>query len=149
VSLRVPDGPGVRDDSGVYEGWEVSVHYDPLISKLIVWAGSRPEAIRRMRRALSEYRVLGIQTTLPFFQRALRHPAFERGDFDTSFVATLLEKEEEGPGSGPGTLEVAVAAAAIRELRERQAARLRPTGDGAPRSRWWEAGVRQAHGRRG
>jgi len=148
VALRVPDGPGVRDDSGVYEGWEVPVHYDPLISKLIVWAGSRPEAIQRMRRALSEYRVLGIQTTLPFFQRALRHPAFERGDFDTSFVATLLE-EEEWAGAGPGTVAVAVAAAAIRELRERQAARLRPTEDGAPRSPWWEAGVRQAHGRRG
>jgi len=147
VALRVPDGPGVRDDSGVYEGWEVPVHYDPLISKLIVWAGSRPEAILRMRRALSEYRVLGIQTTLPFFQRALRHPAFERGDFDTSFVATLLE-EEERAGAGPGAVEVAVAAAAIRELRERQAARLRPTEDGAPRSPWWEAGVRQAHGRR-
>ncbi len=148
VALRVPDGPGVRDDSGVYEGWNVPVHYDPLISKLIVWAGSRPEAIRRMRRALSEYRVLGIRTTLPFFQRALRHPAFESGDFDTSFVATLLE-EEEGAGSRPGTVEVAVAAAAIRELRERQAARLRPTEDGASRSPWWEAGVRQAHGRRG
>jgi acetyl-CoA carboxylase biotin carboxylase subunit len=148
VGLRVPDGPGVRDDTGVYEGWDVPVHYDPLISKLIAWAGSRPEAIRRMRRALSEYRVLGIQTTLPFFQQALRHPSFERGDFDTSFVTTLLE-EEEGAGSRPGTVAVAVAAAAIRELRERQAAQLRPTEDAAPRSPWWEAGVRQAHGRRG
>ena len=148
VGLRVPDGPGVRDDTGVYEGWDVPVHYDPLISKLIAWAGSRPEAIQRMRRALSEYRVLGIQTTLPFFQRALRHPSFERGDFDTSFVTTLLE-EEEGADSRPGTVAVAVAAAAIRELRERQAARLRPTEDAAARSPWWEAGVRQAHGRRG
>ena len=90
VGLRTPAGPGVRDDSGVYEGWEVPVHYDPLISKLIAWAGTRPEAIQRMRRALSEYKVVGIETTLPFFERVLRHPAFVAGDIDTSFIETAL-----------------------------------------------------------
>ena len=148
LALRVPDGPGVRDDSGVYEGWEVPVHYDPLISKLIVWAGSRPEAIQRMRRALSEYRVLGIHTTLPFFERALRHPAFEAGDIDTSFVQTL-QAEGEKTGARRENVEVAVAAAAIRALRERHAARLRPASNGAARSPWRDAGLREAHGRRG
>jgi acetyl-CoA carboxylase biotin carboxylase subunit len=148
VALRVPDGPGVRDDSGVYEGWEVPVDYDPLISKLIVRAGSRPEAIQRMRRALSEYKVLGIRTTLPFFERALRHPAFEAGDFDTSFAETLLA-EGALADAGSEHVAVAVAAAAIRVLGERQAARLRPTSDGAAPSPWWDAGVREAHGRRG
>ena len=148
LALRVPDGPGVRDDSGVYEGWEVPVHYDPLNSKLLVWAGSRPEAIQRMRRALSEYRVLGIHTTLPFFERALRHPAFEAGDIDTSFVQTL-QTEGEKTGARRENVEVAVAAAAIRALRERHAARLRPASNGAARSPWRDAGLREAHGRRG
>ncbi len=147
VALRVPAGPGVRDDSGVYEGWNVPVEYDPLISKLIVWAGSRTEAIQRMRRALSEYKVLGIETTLPFFERALRHPAFEAGDIDTSFVDVLLA-EGEGSGSPREDLDVAVAAAAIGALRERRAARLRPTSSAA-RSAWWDAGLREAHGRSG
>jgi acetyl-CoA carboxylase biotin carboxylase subunit len=66
TALRAPGGPGVRDDSGVYEGYEVPVHYDPLVSKLVVWAESRAAAIERMRRAVSEYRLLGIRTTLPF-----------------------------------------------------------------------------------
>jgi acetyl-CoA carboxylase biotin carboxylase subunit len=147
VALRVPAGPGVRDDSGVYEGWEVPVHYDPLISKLIVWAANRTEAIRRMRRALSEYKVLGIETTLPFFERALRHPAFEAGDIDTSFVDILLA-EGEGEGSPREHVDVAVAAAAIGVLREHRAAQLRPAS-GTARSAWWEAGLREAHGRRG
>jgi acetyl-CoA carboxylase biotin carboxylase subunit len=147
AGLRVPGGPGVRDDSGVYEGWEVPVHYDPLISKLIVRAGTRDAAIQRMQRALSEYRVLGIETTLPFFERALRHPAFVAGDTDTSFVERLLE-EGEGDPSSRDHVEVAVAAAAIGALRERVASRLRPT-PGAARSTWWEAGLRDAHGRRG
>jgi len=145
LALRVPDGPGVRDDSGVYEGWEVPVHYDPLISKLIVWAHSRTEAIRRMRRALSEYKVLGIETTLPFFERVLRHPAFEAGDIDTSFVETVIAEKDPTPA---GRVQVAVAAAAIHALRARQAARLQPASGAAGRSAWWDAGLWEAHGRR-
>jgi acetyl-CoA carboxylase biotin carboxylase subunit len=143
VALRTPDGPGVRDDSGVYEGWEVPVHYDPLISKLIVWAGTREDAIRRMRRAVSEYKVLGIQTTLPFFQRVLRHPAFVAGDIDTSFVEDVFARTDR---DRPRPIEAAVVAAAIRAFRDRQAARRRPTAAGATRSAWWDAGVREAHG---
>ncbi|HEY5908571.1 MAG TPA: acetyl-CoA carboxylase biotin carboxylase subunit, partial [Vicinamibacteria bacterium] len=86
TALRLPGGPGVRDDSGIYEGYEVPLHYDPLLSKLVAWGYSRQDAIRRMRRAVAEYKVLGIKTTLPFFERVLHHPAFLSGDFDTSFV---------------------------------------------------------------
>jgi acetyl-CoA carboxylase biotin carboxylase subunit len=142
-ALRAPGGPGVRDDSGVYEGWEVPIHYDPLVSKLVVWAESRGEAIRRMRRALAEYRVLGIKTTLPFFDRVLAHPDFVAGDFDTSFV----EKALAAP-SGPGerTEAIAVAAAAIRAFEERRAARVAPAAPGVPS--WRMAGLREAHGSR-
>jgi acetyl-CoA carboxylase biotin carboxylase subunit len=90
--LRTPAGPGIRDDNGVYEGWTVPVDYDPLISKLIAWAPSRNEAIRRMRRALDEYRIEGIQTNLAFFRNVLDHDRFRTGDFDTGFIDRWLRE---------------------------------------------------------
>jgi acetyl/propionyl-CoA carboxylase alpha subunit len=137
TALRLPGGPGVRDDTGIYEGYDVPLHYDPLLSKLVAWGYSRQDAIRRMRRAVAEYKVLGIKTTLPFFQRVLHHPAFLSGDFDTSFVEkfTDADRERERP------IEVAVAAAAIRAYRDQQAARLAPQGEAAVGSAWWRAGV--------
>jgi acetyl-CoA carboxylase biotin carboxylase subunit len=84
--LRLPAGPGVRDDSGAYEGAEISANYDPLISKLSVWAPDRRRAIARMRRAISEYAVSGIRTNLPFHERLFEHPEFVAGDYDTGFI---------------------------------------------------------------
>jgi acetyl-CoA carboxylase biotin carboxylase subunit len=141
--LRVPGGPGVRDDSGVSEGAEVQVHYDPLVSKLVVWAESREEAIRRMRRAVSEYRILGIKTTLPFFERALNHPAFVAGDVDTSFVETVLAA---GNGQPSSVIEIAVMAAAITAFEESRSERTAP--DAAGVAPWRAAGLREAHGSR-
>jgi len=144
TALRAPGGPGVRDDSGVYEGYEVPVHYDSLVSKLVTWAETRAAAIERMRRAVSEYRVLGIRTTLPFFERVLRHPAFVAGDLDTGFVARLLE--ESAPPAPP--LDVAIAAAAIAAYEERRRARSQsgpPAGSG---SAWSATGRREAHAAR-
>jgi acetyl-CoA carboxylase biotin carboxylase subunit len=143
VALRTPGGPGVRDDSGVHEGGEVPIHYDPLISKLIAWGENREEALARMRRAVSEYQLVGVRTTLPFFDRVLRHPAFVAGQYDTSFVDTAFA-EDQGRGRRP--VEVAVAAAAIRTLREREAsAPPSAPGDGIA-SPWWTTGLREAHG---
>ncbi len=79
TSLRVPAGPNVRDDGGVYAGAEVSIYYDPMISKLAVWGRTRTEAVERMRRALDEYEVGGIKTTLPFFRRIMRDDRVRRG----------------------------------------------------------------------
>jgi acetyl-CoA carboxylase biotin carboxylase subunit len=141
LALRPPGGPGVRDDSGVYEGYEVPIHYDPLISKLSVSGYSRRDAILRMRRAVSEYKVLGIKTTLPFFERVLHHPGFLAGDYDTSFVEKAFgeaDRRRERP------VEIAVAAAAIAAFRERQRARLSADSPGRARSAWWEAGLREA-----
>jgi acetyl-CoA carboxylase biotin carboxylase subunit len=86
TSLRVPAGPGIRDDSGVTAGSVISVHYDPMISKLAAFAATRDEAIDRMRRALGEYHVGGIRTNLGFHRRVMRHPAFIAGTYDTSFI---------------------------------------------------------------
>jgi acetyl-CoA carboxylase biotin carboxylase subunit len=140
TALRVPGGPGVRDDSGVYEGALVQVHYDPLVSKLVVWAQSRADAIARMRRAIAEYRVVGIRTTLPFFDRVLRDPGFVAGEFDTSFVATLLAGADPGPER---LVEVAAIAAAIRGFEARRRSRTRVVAE-AP-SAWRAAGRREAH----
>ncbi len=94
AGLRVPGGPGIRDESGVYEGFEVPIHYDPLISKLVVWGRDRDNAISRCRRALSEYIVKGIKTTIPFHARVMLNEHFISGDFDTSFIDTHFKMED-------------------------------------------------------
>jgi acetyl-CoA carboxylase biotin carboxylase subunit len=90
--LRLPTGPGVRDDGGVYKGAEVSIYYDPMISKLATWGRTREEAIERMRRALSEYAVGGIKTTLPFFREVMRDEEFVAGRLDTGFIPRFNER---------------------------------------------------------
>lgn len=93
--LRTPSGGmGVRYDNGTYEGYEVPLEYDPLLSKLVTWGESREEAIQRMKRALSEYQVYGIKTTIPFFIQILRHPQFLSGDYNTHFIDTLERKKD-------------------------------------------------------
>ena len=94
--LRVPQGPGVRDDSGAYEGGEVPIFYDPMISKLITWGDTREHAIQRMRRALGEYQVRGIRTTIPFFQWILDDEDFKAARFDTGFIDRKLGKDRCG-----------------------------------------------------
>jgi acetyl-CoA carboxylase biotin carboxylase subunit len=84
--LRVPSGIGIRDDSSVYEGAEVTVHYDPMISKLVAWGADRDEAIRRMLRALAEYRIQGPGANIAFHRWVLEHPRFRSGDYDTNFI---------------------------------------------------------------
>lgn len=97
VGLRVPQGPGVRDDSGAYEGGEVPIFYDPMISKLITWGEDRPQALARMRRALAEYEVRGIKTTLPFFRWVLDDEDFVAGRFDTGFIDRKLGARNGAP----------------------------------------------------
>ncbi len=96
VSLYEPHGPGVRLESGVYEGFEVTLYYDPLIAKLCVWGPDRATAIMRMKRALSEYKVMGIATSIPFHQKLLESTAFIAGHFDTNFLDERFTMEGEG-----------------------------------------------------
>jgi acetyl/propionyl-CoA carboxylase alpha subunit len=91
--LRMPSGPGIREDSGVAEGNEISRYYDPLMSKLIAWGENRGEAISRLARALREYRISGVRTTIPFCLFVIEHPNFQSGDFDTRLVDTRLHRE--------------------------------------------------------
>jgi len=99
----LPTGPGVRVDTGVYIGFEVSPYYDSLISKLIVWGDTRGEAILRMRRALEEYKILGVRSNIPFHQRLMDSHRFMGGQYDTRFVEERfsIEEAEEGKESRP------------------------------------------------
>jgi acetyl-CoA carboxylase biotin carboxylase subunit len=96
--LRVPSGPGVRDDGGVFAGAVVTPFYDPMISKLVAWASTREEAIARLHGALGEYAVHGFATNIAYLREVLRHPAFRSGDYDTGFcqahAADLLAKPD-------------------------------------------------------
>src|SRR5262245_51247711 len=99
--LLRPSGPGVREDSGVYEGWTVPLDYDPMLSKLIVYAPDRAAAMARMRRALDEFFVGGIKTNLPLFRRILEHPDFLAARIDTGFLDRLLDSSpaEKAPAN--------------------------------------------------
>ena len=141
--LYLPQGPGIRNDNGVYAGYDVPLHYDPMLSKLIATGSDREEAIARMRRALREYRVEGIETSIPFYSALLATPEFESAEFDTGFIERFLaargiEQTE------PEIVEIAIAAAAILEFEEVQNIRL-PEGDS---SRWREASRLEATGRK-
>jgi acetyl-CoA carboxylase biotin carboxylase subunit len=114
--LRVPGGPGVRDDSGATAGLDVPIFYDPMISKLIAWAENRPSAIGRMQRALGEYVVAGIKTTVPFFTWLLRQPEFLAGAFHTTYLDEVLESRAGKPfvEVDEAIEELAAVAAALR-----------------------------------
>jgi acetyl-CoA carboxylase biotin carboxylase subunit len=91
--LREPSGPGIRHDSGIYEGWAVPIDYDPLLAKLVGFGTDRPQAIARLLRALGEYFVGGIKTNLSLFDRILNDPDFQAGNADTGFLDQLLKRE--------------------------------------------------------
>ena len=89
----IPTGPGVRVDTGVYPGFEITPYYDPMIAKLIVWGETRAQAILRMRRALEEYRIVGVRTNIPFHQTLMDSHRFMAGQFDTRFVEERFSME--------------------------------------------------------
>jgi acetyl-CoA carboxylase biotin carboxylase subunit len=95
-ALALPGGPNVRVDTHIYAGYDVPPYYDSLIAKLIVHGANRQEAIKTMRRALSEFYVLPIKTTIPFHIKLLENPAFKKGDISTHFVQDLMKSEEKG-----------------------------------------------------
>lgn len=135
-------GPGMREDSGVFEGDLIPIYYDPMISKLVAWAPTRDEAIDRMKRALREYAVVGVDTTIPFGLFVMEHPRFRSGEFDTGFIdqefhpEKLKYKEER----------IAAVAAAVHDFVKRQdgtaAGRLDIKSAPSRRSGWRTSGRR-------
>jgi acetyl-CoA carboxylase biotin carboxylase subunit len=124
--LRAPAGPGIRDDSGAFEGWIVPTAYDPLVSKVIAWAPDRQGAIARMVRALAEYDLRGIATTIRFCRELIESPAFAVGEFDTTSVDRMMENRSQRTAVRDDEREeIAAIAAALWEAARLQSS---PTG---------------------
>ncbi len=142
--LRVPAGPGIRDDSGATAGLDVPIFYDPMISKLVAWADDRPTAVARMSRALGEYVVTGIRTTLPFFTWLFQQPEFHASAFHTTYLDELLAERNGRPfveATAADEELVAVAAALQVALSPRVVVAGRPSATAsesasAPGGRW-------------
>jgi acetyl-CoA carboxylase, biotin carboxylase subunit len=108
--LMQPSGPGIRRDTGMYEGWTVPMDYDPLLAKLIAYGTDREQAIMRMKRALDEYFVAGIKTNISLFRRILADSDFQAGNLDTGFLDRMLVKPIAAPVAGatePGIAAIA------------------------------------------
>jgi acetyl-CoA carboxylase biotin carboxylase subunit len=154
-ALQEPAGPWVRVDSGLYPGLQVPLFYDPLLSKLIVWGQDRAQAIARMRRALDEYRIVGVRTTLPFSRWLMDHPRYIKGDFSTDFIAEEWdgrdnEQTETAPTSEgivepvPEQLAAIIGSLLLHEhIQEEQSRRL-PEHTAEDQSRWRLAGRMEA-----
>ncbi|MEP7149478.1 MAG: acetyl-CoA carboxylase biotin carboxylase subunit [Acidobacteriota bacterium] len=144
--LRIPHGPGVRDDGGVYEGAEVSIHYDPMISKFAVFGRDRHEAIDRMRRALFEYEITGIKTTLPFFREVMDNEEFRSGELDTGFISRFMQRRRDKatlPEEVP--TDIAIIAAAISSVKKTSETPSHAHSNGT--SRWVLSGRAALHDR--
>ncbi|MEM7247229.1 MAG: acetyl-CoA carboxylase biotin carboxylase subunit [Acidobacteriota bacterium] len=146
VEYQPPDGPGVRCDSGVQEGDEISIHYDPMIAKLLTWGPDRPAAIERMKRALSEFVISGLRTSIPFHLHLLDLPEFHEGSVHVNHVDRALK---DGLGSltdlPEDDLPLAVSVAALDELLHARRHALRPAPTLSP---WAEGGRRSLKERR-
>ncbi len=117
---REPSGPGIRVDSGVVAGSEISMYYDPIIAKLVVWGRSREEAIERTERALSEYRISGVHTTIGFARSIMRSEGFRKGDYSTGYIDRVFpDRNFEIPGNDQ-TRRAAIAAVIYEYLERRK-----------------------------
>ena len=115
LAWRPPSGMGIRLDSGVTEGQEITAYYDSMLAKLVAWGPDRPSAIGRMLRALESFPVLGVTTNIPFLLKALAHPDFVSGDYDTSFISKHPSLTTPGLGTTPDSGQLQAVAAGIAE----------------------------------
>ena len=138
VRLRMPSGPGVRNDIGFYQGYEVPIHYDPMLAKLSVHGRDREEARRRMLRALAEYQIDGLKTSIPFHRWMLQRPEFVRGEFDTG----TIERDFKGllPEVDPEAEAAAMIAAVIHVHEGTTGAAVATNGGPRSMSAWKLAG---------
>lgn len=149
VYLQEPTGPGVRVESSLFRGMEVNLYYDPMVAKLIAWGETRAEAILRMRRALNEYRIGGIKTSIPFHQHMMDSTEFIWGTFDTGFLSRRRMGSEQRLSEEHEKV-IAAAAALIAHEEGRQAVHIGTTGSNhrAESSLWKQAGrLRSVRGR--
>ncbi|GAB4444382.1 MAG: acetyl-CoA carboxylase biotin carboxylase subunit [Anaerolineae bacterium] len=140
TSHFIPSGPGVRVDHGVFRGYRVTPYYDSLLAKVIAYGETRGAALLRMRRALEEYRIMGLKTNIPFHQKMLDSLRFMAGSFDTTFVEARFSMDDVGDGSSVPRPEIAAILATLVAHRERQQAAQIVQKRDAPTSHWKWAG---------
>jgi acetyl-CoA carboxylase, biotin carboxylase subunit len=131
--LNPASGPGIREDSGVVAGSEISLYYDPLIAKLCAWGKDRRQALDRMHRALAEYEISGIKTSIPFLKKVFEHPAFRQGKFTTRFIE---EYQQDLSGEDKQLAEIASLAAILFANAEKKKIRLSSSNNGYAASKW-------------
>lgn len=137
----LPTGPGVRVDTGVYPGFEITPYYDPMIAKLIVWGETRAQAILRMRRALEEYRIVGVKTNIPFHQTLMDSHRFMGGQFDTRFVEERFSMDTANEEDPHAEIAAILATLAAHKQTERSARIFRPNERDTSNWKWvgrWE-----------
>lgn len=133
---RIPAGPGIRVDAGIEEGQDVSIYYDPMISKLCAYAKDREAAIDRMLRALDEYEISGVRTTIPFCSFTLKHDSFRSGKYDTHFVPDHFKPEKISDFTD---IKLAAIVSSVLRLRDQQqSAKSIPSGTAETESIWWK-----------
>ena len=150
-SRSFASGLGVRLDSAIYAGYSIPPNYDSLIGKLIVHAPTRAEAIARMKRALGEYHVGGIRTTIPFFLSVLEDPEFCQGDIDTGYIARFLARQNAIAAEDASQEELQTVAAIVAALDYTQTAKTSAQADTSTQpsaSQWKQAGRMAALHRR-
>jgi acetyl-CoA carboxylase biotin carboxylase subunit len=155
LALQEPAGPGVRVDSSLYPGLQIPLFYDPLLSKLIVWGRDRAQAIARMRRALDEYQIVGVRTTLPFARWLMEQPRFLNGELSTDFIAETWDTRPKETAGDDNIIEnsselpltqVAALAASLLMQSEAGSAKARQqvaTSEQQETSRWRDAARRE------
>lgn len=142
TQITEPTGIGVRMDSYVYEGYEIPVHYDPMIGKLIVWATNRKYAISRMRRVLHEFKITGVKNNISYLRRIMDIPAFVEGNYDTSFIPRYGDQLQENINhDNKQTENIALIASYIDYLMSLEENSDLYTEDIRPISRWRSFGL--------
>ncbi len=147
--LRLPDGPGVRNDCGVYQGAEIPIHYDPMVAKMVAWGRDRAEAIARLDRALAELRIDGVRTTAPLFRQILADADFRAGRLDNGMLDRKLASGEWGAAAGGGDdapADLPLVAAAIAHAERQQSITSLPASEGGRRGHWRTVARREAVG---
>jgi acetyl-CoA carboxylase, biotin carboxylase subunit len=126
TTIRMPSGPGIRVDSGVYAGYQITPYYDSMISKLVCYGETRGEAVLRMRRALEEYRIMGVKTNIPFHQHMLDSHRFLTAQFDTKFVEERFSMDDREMNH---EMEAAVLAALVAHKHSQKASQIVSRGE--------------------
>lgn len=138
MHITEPLGLGLRTDGYVYEGYEIPIHYDPMISKLIVWAQDRNEAVSRMKRALFEYKITGVKTSIPFLERIMDAPDFKEGKYNTHFIENNIDDLISKGKEDTSTEDIAMFVAYLDYKKKLDAGKGVPSTSGVPKGSDWK-----------